>query len=121
MKEFKPLSQEENAMLRRAAKIIESKGPVGCTGCHYCTDKGCPAGIDIPKVLSCLNMLHQMNNLRMARLNYYQTIVKHSPRECLNCGSCERECPQGLPIRKLIREADEKLYAGEEIDVWANH
>ena len=47
--------------------------------------------------------------------------IFNRPVECLSCGSCERECPQGLPIRQLIREADEKLWAGEDYDVWANH
>lgn len=42
------------------------------------------------------------------------------PVECQRFGSCERECPQG-PIRQLIREADEKLWAGENYDIWANH
>lgn len=41
MEDFKPLTEGENSMLRESAKIIESKRPVGCTGCHYCTDKGC--------------------------------------------------------------------------------
>ena len=33
MEDFKPLTEEEMQMLGRAAKIIESKGVVGCTGC----------------------------------------------------------------------------------------
>lgn len=121
MEDFKPLTEDEKAMLARAAELIESKRPVGCTGCHYCTDKGCPAKIRIPEVLYCLNHLNQFQDLRMARMSYYPAISEHSPRECLQCGSCERECPQHLPIMDLIREADEKLYIGEGIDIWANH
>lgn len=120
MEDYKPLTESEKEMLRKAAKIMESKGPIGCTGCHYCTDKGCPAGINIPKVLSCLNMLHQHQNLRTARLAYYQAIESHGPRDCLRCGSCENSCPQKLNIMNLLQEADTKLYAGN-IDPWANH
>ena len=119
--DYKPLSAENKAMLERVAKIIESKRPVGCTGCRYCMDKGCPAGIRIPNVLSSLNTLHQYQNIRTARKEYYETIGEHRPIECLGCGTCEIECPQGLPIRQLIREADEKLWVGENYDVWANH
>ncbi len=121
MEDFQPLTEDEKPMLQKAAKIIESKRPVGCTGCHYCTDKGCPAGIRIPEVLNCLNLLHQYHNPRMARMAYYPAIREHGPRECLNCGSCENECPQRLSIRKLLREADKKLYVGENYDIWANH
>ena len=84
-------------------------------------DKGCPVGIKIPNVLASLNALHQYQDLRVARKQYYETVGEHRPVECLSCASCERECPQGLPIRQLIREADEKLWAGENYDVWANH
>lgn len=118
---FKPLTDTEQEMLQNVAKVIESKKPVGCTGCHYCTDRGCPAGIDIPSVLSCLNMLNQFHNPRMTRMKYYPAIEKSSPRDCLSCGSCELACPQKLPIMRLIRETDEKLYMGDHIDLWANH
>ena len=118
---FKPLTSEEKEMLKKVAKIVESKSPIGCTGCHYCTDKGCPEGIDIPSILSCLNMLNQFNNPRMTRMKYYPAIEKNSPRDCLRCGNCEHACPQKLPIIQLIREADDKLYIGDNIDLWANH
>ncbi len=121
MKEYAPLTEGDFRMLRSAAKFLESKSPVGCTGCQYCVDEGCPAGIQIPKVLYSLNMYHQYKNMRTARLAYYQATEKHKPEECLKCGACEKACPQKLPIRKLIQDARELLYAGEEIDVWANH
>ena len=118
---YKPLTGAEIDMLKKTAEIIESKRPVGCTGCRYCVEKGCPAGIKIPSVLASLNMLHQYQNIRGARMEYYGAIAEHRPTECIRCGSCERECPQGLPIRDLIREADNALWAGENYDVWANH
>lgn len=119
--DYRPLTEEEKQMLGKAAKLIESKGPVGCTGCHYCVDEGCPANINIPKILSSLDMIDQYQNLRMARLNYYQAIEEHRPGECLDCGSCERICPQKLSVRELLRQAEERLYAGEDYDPWANH
>lgn len=118
---FQPLTEADKEMLKKAAEIIESKQPVGCTGCRYCVEKGCPAGIRIPQVLKSLNMLHQYQNIRGARMEYYGAISEHRPTECIRCGSCERECPQSLPIRDLIREADDRLYAGPNYDVWANH
>lgn len=121
IEDFKPLTEEEKQMLGRVAKIIEGKGVIGCTGCRYCVDEGCPAGINIPKILSCMNMIPQYQNLRMARLNYYQTIEEHGPKDCQECGACETACPQKLGIRELLKQADEQLYAGENYDPWANH
>ena len=124
MEDYKPLTEDEKKMLTEAAHLIESKGPVGCTACHYCTDKGCPAGIDIPAVLNSLNMLHQYRNLRGARFRFYNAAVgegKSRPASCIDCASCETECPQHLSIRDLIHEADERLFAGENYDIWANH
>ena len=124
MEDYKPLTEDEKKMLTEAAHLIESKEPVGCTACHYCTDKGCPAGIDIPAVLNSLNMLHQYRNLRGARFQFYNAAVgegKSRPASCIDCASCETECPQHLSIRDLIHEADERLFAGENYDIWANH
>lgn len=121
LEDYKPLTEDEMRMLGKAAKLLESKRPVGCTRCHYCIDEGCPAGIDIPKVLFSLNTLHQYQNPRTARLEYYQAIEKHGPKDCLLCGACENACPQKLPIRKLLKQADVQLYAGEDYDPWANH
>lgn len=121
MREYAPLTKEEVAMLQRAAEFLESKSPVGCTGCHYCMDEGCPAGLKIPKILYSLNMYYQYKNMRTARLAYYQATEEHKPTQCFGCGSCEKACPQKLPIRKLIQDAHKLLYAGEEIDIWANH
>lgn len=121
IKDFKPLTEAENEMLKKAARLIENQKPVGCTGCRYCVDKGCPAGINIPKVLENLNNLHRYQNIISTRRDYYGVIANASPADCLHCGSCENSCPQKLHIMDLIQEAHEKLYAGEDIDLWANH
>ena len=46
MKGFRPLTENEIALTRRAAEIINAQIAVPCTGCSYCTD-GCPMQIPI--------------------------------------------------------------------------
>lgn len=29
--------------------------------------------------------------------------------QCIRCGKCEKHCPQGLPIREKLQEADKAL------------
>lgn len=42
---------------------------------------------------------------RMSANSSVHTADGHAkPSECIKCGKCERECPQGLPIRQLLTE-----------------
>jgi uncharacterized protein len=74
---------------------------VGCTGCRYCMP--CPAGINIPAAFHALNSLSLFGNV-MALYDYaVETGFNTNPawtNQCLNCGICEKACPQHIEIRK---------------------
>ncbi len=42
------VSEEENAMYKKAKEIFDSMALVGCTGCRYCVP--CPFGLEIPEI-----------------------------------------------------------------------
>lgn len=107
MKDFRPLTEQENAAVARVRDIIHSKQLISCTACRYCV-AGCPQHISIPDVFSCLNTkkLYQGWN---ADYYYHQVHTRSGGKasDCIRCGKCEKSCPQHLPIRELLREAAE--------------
>ena len=77
---------------------------VGCTGCGYCMP--CPAGINIPDTFKYYNSYHMFKNGR-SKMDYMQFAgVKtvdgkpHWTTSCIDCGKCEKACPQNIEVRK---------------------
>ena len=99
---FKPLSQNEQAVLSKAINVYNSSGAVSCTYCQYCT--GCPVGIDIPKNFLIYNQ-YKSNNRKDRFIIAYQTIKEENRADkCINCGICKNKCPQKLDIPSLLKE-----------------
>ena len=71
-----------------------------CTGCRYC--QPCPQGVEIPELLAALNAAKMWNTKDPWLTGYTRTTGK--PSLCIECGKCEEMCPQGLPIRALLKE-----------------
>ena len=103
MKDFKPLSEEEKAVVERARKMLKSIDRIGCTACHYCTG-GCPVGMHIPEIFSVMNVYKMYGDLDTARSDYSWRPGGPRASECVGCGQCETACPQHLPIVSLLGE-----------------
>ena len=105
MKDFQPLNETEMAAVEKVRAIFHSKDLIPCTACRYCTD-GCPQHIAIPDIFAARNAkeIHRDWNA-----DYYYSEVCTAPgrraSDCLQCGKCEKVCPQHLPIRELLQEA----------------
>ena len=97
-------------VLRRVTEAIRASDKVGCTGCRYCMP--CPKGVDIPGTFRCYNAMF-IESPSQGRFQYAQTVgLTKEPAfasQCIQCGKCEKHCPQGLPIREKLREADKAL------------
>ena len=107
MKDFKPLTDEEQGLMHIAAEIINDNITVPCTGCSYCT-VNCPRNIAIPKYFSLYNLDLQEAKEKdwTPQGGYYErlTLEHGKASDCIKCGRCEAMCPQHLPIRKLLED-----------------
>ena len=104
------LSEEDRAVLEVVKKNIREKEKVGCTGCRYCMP--CPKGVDIPGIFRCYNAMFTESK-SLGRFQFAQTVgLTKQPAfatQCVQCGKCEQHCPQNIPIRQKLKEADKAL------------
>lgn len=86
MKEFSPLSAQEQAVVAQAREALVSLPSIPCTSCQYCV-KGCPQGIPIPGVFSAMNTHLIYGNTERAKGNYgFATRGKGKASDCIQCG-----------------------------------
>jgi predicted aldo/keto reductase-like oxidoreductase len=99
------LPDEEIKLVKEAAKTFRSVMKVGCTSCQYCMP--CPSGVNIPGCFEHYNSKHGFKD-KSAKLFYLGMLggaisgKSALASECTNCGACEEECPQNLPIQDLL-------------------
>ena len=98
--ESNSLSAEELDTISRARAAMEARTKVDCTACDYC--QPCPAGVDIPGCFAALNAAAMWEDSNPWLTGY--TATRNKASACTECGQCEDICPQGLPIRALLKE-----------------
>lgn len=104
MKDFQPLNETELEAVKKVQSIFRGMNLIPCTACRYCTD-GCPRQIAIPDLFAVMNtkqIYHDWN-----ADFYYNNVYTGAGRrasDCVQCGRCEKVCPQHLPIRRLLTE-----------------
>ena len=108
--EIGELGPEEEAMLKRVVDAINAKMKVGCTGCGYCMP--CPKGVDIPGTFAAYNRRYAEGRF-WSLVDYVicTALRKNSTAasNCVECGKCEKHCPQHIEIRQKLKEARKEL------------
>lgn len=104
------LTETDREMLKNVVKAINSRMKVGCTGCGYCMP--CPAGVDIPGTFSAYNNVYAEGSFRGLKDYVMCTALRKEPTSasnCIECGKCEKHCPQSIEIRRELKNARNKL------------
>lgn len=104
---------EDFAFIDQIIAEIKRTEKVGCTGCAYCMP--CPKGIDIPGLFRGWNLMYSESKFS-GMYDYFQTVGLRKESAfstaCIECGKCEKHCPQNIPIRQMIKSA------GREVSPW---
>ena len=101
MKDFQPLSEHEQEVIKAAQEALNRDQSIPCTACHYCTE-GCPMNIPIPEIFTVENRKKGSPEFRTIREYTIVTQGRGNASDCIACGQCESVCPQHLPIIELL-------------------
>ena len=109
---MEPLTQEEEARITASLEENRRLADLYCTGCNYCMP--CPKGINIPEIFKMMNYHRVYGLTKFARDNYARIgkepwLNFQNAAACVQCGACEKKCPQHLHIREQLRAAHEAL------------
>lgn len=92
------LSAEEKEAFVLAKKAHDSLGLIPCTKCLYCKD--CPKEIAIPEIFAAFNLVAAGNRRKVKEA---MPDIDDRVRKCIDCGACEKKCPQNIEIRKQFK------------------
>jgi predicted aldo/keto reductase-like oxidoreductase len=111
MRNFKPLNDHEQVIIKQVTEMINHKIAVPCTACAYCVE-GCPQKIAIPRYFSLYNTQKQFG-LTPAERVYYNNLTAEFGKasDCIGCKQCEEHCPQHIAIAEQLKEVA-KVFEG---------
>lgn len=105
------LKEEDFKIVSDIKSIIKEREKVGCTACRYCMP--CPNGVDIPGNFHYYNLMYTEGNKSSLRFEFARNMgLRQEPgfaSSCIECGKCEKHCPQHIQIIDKLKEADKDL------------
>jgi len=107
-----PLSAAELEQIEAMMKENERLAGLYCTGCKYCMP--CPNGVNIPEIFTIMNYHRVYGITEFAKKSYAEIGTVpwrkfENAAACVECGECEKKCPQGIPVIEQLKETHRVL------------
>jgi len=105
------LSENELAAYEPVISVFRNSYKVACTGCNYCMP--CPQAVNIPGCFAAYNTSYSLGFV--AGFTQYLTStganrkIQYRPSNCVNCGQCEKKCPQYIEIPKILLSVKKRM------------
>ena len=106
------MSAEELNVVEQISEIFSASYKIPCTGCNYCLP--CPKNINIPDSFMAYNASYSIS--RLTGMQQYITTTgglnskaSFSVADCIECGKCEKDCPQNIAIIKRLQDVQKRL------------
>lgn len=106
------LSKDELERISKVRDVFVNLTKVPCTACAYCMP--CPAGVNIPMCFEKYNSKSYFGGIEAKVMYLVQAggVMGDKPTlasQCINCGKCEKHCPQHIEIRKELKNVTKDL------------
>ena len=106
------LTPEEEKAFDSVIESINAGYKIPCTGCNYCMP--CPHNVNIPACFAAYNMSYTVGFV--SGVTQYVTSTgsmgskgKYAASNCMECGACEKKCPQHIPIIQSLKSVRKKM------------
>ena len=106
------LTPAENDTYDSVLKAIEASYKIPCTGCNYCMP--CPHHVNIPGCFAAYNATYSMGLIPgftqyVTGTGLLNPQKSYAASNCTECGTCEKKCPQHIPIIKSLKTVRKKM------------
>jgi len=105
--DFKPLSEQERAAVKKVEADLRKRVRNNCTGCNYCMP--CPADVNIPWCFSIWNNYSIYENRGHSNWEWSMVKPQNRPEQCTECGECTKICPQGIDVVADLKQVQQTM------------
>ena len=108
----RPLTKAQLSSLEEFIRERKSKKEIPCTSCEYCMP--CPRGVAIPQIFQLMNYatvygLKELARSRYGKIASTDKVKREKADSCVECGACEKKCPQKIGIIRELRKCHKSL------------